>query len=182
MKQLALFLAIPVLTVACSGNASRSSLVSGPTPVDAAIVTADPFAFDPTQLGRMTLTNAHATTMDYTFVVWRYFSDEEQINQAQASYRLAPGETRVLTVGLPEQCDARYQRNVFVGIAGAPKADPFTMSDLRNYKVYAPGALWIEPACDAPAPPPPPPPPPPAPPAPPTFCTSVLAVPPCGRR
>jgi hypothetical protein len=173
MKRFALLFVLPAITMACAGNPSRSSLVSGPTPVDAAIVTADPFSFDATQLGRMTLTNSHAISMDYTFVIWRYFSDENQVNKAQASYRLRPGETRDLTVGVPEECDARYQRNVFVGIAAVPDANPFTMSDLRNYKVYAPGGMWIEPACDAPAPPPPPPP---------TFCTAVLSVPmPCRR-
>jgi hypothetical protein len=173
MKRIALLLVLPALAAACSGNASRASMLSGPTPIDAAIVTGDPFAFDATQLGRMTLTNSHATPMDYTFIVWRYFSEDERVNQGQASYRLAAGETRTLTVGLHEECGARYERNVFVGVAAAPNAHPFTMSDVRNYKTYAPGAQWIEPACDAPAAPPPPPP---------TFCTSVLAVPSCGRR
>jgi hypothetical protein len=179
MKRIALLLVLPALTVACSGNASRASLISGPTPVDAAsVVTNDPFTFDGTELGRVTLTNSHATAMDYTFIVWRHFSDDEQVNQGQASYRLAPGETRALTVGLSEACGARYERNVFVGVAAATNANPFTMSDLRNYKTYAPGALWLEPACDAPAPPPSA----PTPAATPTFCTSVLAAPPCARR
>jgi hypothetical protein len=177
MKRLGLLFVLSALTMACSANASRSALISGPTPVDAAIVVADAYAFDPQQLGRVTLTNSHSAPMDYTFIVWRYFSDENQLNQAQVSYRLKAGETRVLTIGVQEQCDAKYQRNVFVGIAGAPEANPFTMSDLRNYVVYAPGALWSEPACDAPAVVPPPPPPPTTP----RFCTSVLAAPPCGR-
>src|SRR3954470_19821696 len=141
MKRFALLFVLPAITMACAGNPSHSSLVSGPTPVDAAIVTADPFSFDPTQLGRMTLTNSHTTPMDYTFIIWRYFSDDNQVNQAQVSYRLQPGETRDLTVGVHEECGARYQRNVFVGVAGVPNTNPFTISDLRNYKTYAPGAM-----------------------------------------
>ena len=172
MKRLGLLFVLSALAMACSTNPSRSALISGPTPVDAAIVVADAYSFDPQQLGRMTLTNSHSTPMDYTFIVWRYFSDENQPNQAQLSYRLKPGETRVLTLGVQEQCDAKYQRNVFVGVAGAPDANPFTMSDLRNFVVYAPGALWIEPACDAP--------PVVAPPPAPGFCTSLLAAP-CRR-
>jgi hypothetical protein len=192
MKRFALPFMLLVITAACSGKPSQSALISGPTPVDAAIVVADPYSFDATQLGRMTLTNAHATSMDYTFVVWRYVSDDEQVNKGQASYRLGPGETRVLTVGVREECGAKYQRTVSVGIAGVPGANPFTMSDLRNYVLYAAGALWIEPACDLPAvtPPPPPPvtppPPPPVTPPPPVApppgsCTSLLPVP-CGLR
>jgi hypothetical protein len=176
MKRFALLFVLPAITMACAGNPSQSSSVSGPTPVAAASTATDPYAFDATQLGRMTLTNSHTTSIDYTFIIWRYFSEENQVNKAQVSYRLRPGETRDLTVGVAEECDARYQRNVFVGIAGAPDTNPFTMSDLRNYTVYAPGAMWIEPACDAPIATPPPPPPPP------TFCTAVLSVPtPCRR-
>lgn len=172
MKRLGLLFVLSALAMACSANPSRPALISGPTPIDSAVVAADAYSFDPEQLGRMTVTNSHSTPMDYTFIVWRYFSDENQPNEAQVSYRLKPGETRVLTVGVKEQCDATYQRNVFVGVAGAPDANPFTMSDLRNYAVYAPGALWIEPACDAPPVPPP---------AAPSFCTSLLAAPPCRR-
>jgi hypothetical protein len=175
MKRIALLLVLPALTVACGAKSSQSSLLSGPSPVTAAIVANDTFTFDPTQLGRMTVTNTHATAMDYTFVVWRYYSDENQVNKGQASYRLAPGETRVLTVGVQEECGAKYQRNVFVGIAAVPDANPFTMSDLTNYPTYAPGTMWNEVSCDAlpvaaPAPPPP------------VVCAAVFGPPsPCRR-
>jgi hypothetical protein len=175
MKRFALLLVLPALAAACSAKPSQSSLLSGPTPVSANIIANDVYSFDPTQLGRMTLTNTHATAMDYTFVVWRYYSDENQVNKGQASYRLQPGETRVLTVGVQEECGAKYQRNVFVGIAGIPDAHPFTMSDLSNYPTYAPGFMWFESSCDAPpvftpAPPPP------------VVCVSALGLPsPCRR-
>jgi hypothetical protein len=173
MKRFAVVSMLLVITAACGAKPSQSSLISGPSPVDAAVViTADPYSFDSTQLGRVTLTNAHSIPMDYTFIVWRYVSDDEQINKGQASYRLLPGETRVLTVGVQEECGATYARSVSVGIAGVPDANPFTMSDLRNYPFYAPGGLWIELACGlAPAPPPPPPP---------SNCASLVAVP-CHR-
>jgi hypothetical protein len=169
VKRLALLFVLLVLTMACGTRTSQPSLLSGPTPIDAAVVVLDAYTFDATQLGRMTLTNTHATATDYTFIVWRSLADDGLGNKGQASYRLLPGETRVLTVGVQEECGARYQRNVFVGIAAKPDENPFTMSDLRNYPLYSPGGLWIEPACDAspvviPPPPPvviPPPPPPP---------------------
>ena len=94
MKRLALLVVLLALTAACGNKASQSSLVSGPTPVDAALIVPDIYQFDATQLGRMTLTNTDATAMDYTFIVWRHFSDDNQVNKAQATYRLAPGETR----------------------------------------------------------------------------------------
>ena len=176
MKRFALLLVLPALTVACGSKSSPTSLLSGPTPIAAAITVEDVYAFDPTQLGRMTLTNTHATAMDYTFVVWRYDAeDDNQVNKGQASYHLAPGETRVLTVGVQEECGAKYLRNVFVGVAALPDTNPFTMSDLRNFKMYAPGSMWNELSCDAPpvaAPPPPPP----------VVCASALGLPsPCRR-
>ncbi len=173
MKRIALLSMLLVISAACGAKPSQSSLISGPSPLDAAVVTADPYSFDSTQLGRVTLTNAHNTPIDYTLIVWRYVSDDDQVNKGQASYRLLPGETRILTVGVEEQCGTTYQRSVSVGVAGVPDANPFTMSDLRNYPLYTPGALWIEPACGLPPVTPPPPPP--------SNCTSVLAVP-CGHR
>ena len=173
MKRLALPFMLLVITAACSAKPSQPALISGPTPADAAVITPDRYSFDGTQLGRMTLTNSHTTSMDYTFIVWRYMSDDDQVNKAQASYRVAPGETRVLTVGVQEECGTKYQRSVSVGIAGVPNANPFTMSDLRNYPLYTPGGLWIEPACGLPPTPPAPPPP--------SNCASLLAVP-CGPR
>jgi hypothetical protein len=174
MKRFALLLVLPALTVACGAKSSQPSLLSGPTPIGAAITVDDAYSFDPTQLGRVTLTNTHATAMDYTFVVWRYYAeDDNQVNKGQASYHLAPGETRVLTVGVQEECGAKYLRNVFVGIAALPDANPFTMSDLRNYQMYAPGSMWNELSCDAPVVVPVPPP---------VVCASALGVPaPCRR-
>jgi hypothetical protein len=167
MRYLSVILA--VLVVGCSSQSpgstsSASSSPTGPTGTFPLIhasavngvncqpgVNVAQFAAD--QLGKVTITNSSPCTNDYTYILWLQKGDN-QINVAQASKRLAPGEVGVITVGLPYACGARYARNVFFGIATVPGQNPYTFSDLNNAVVYAPGVYWDEPTCSPLSPPP----------------------------
>src|ERR1700674_3879910 len=76
------------------------------------------------QLGKVTVTNDSPCTNDFTFIVWQ-MKGNTQINVAQFSSTLTPGQTGDLTVGLPEPCGMGYQRDVFFGIKGIPGQNPF---------------------------------------------------------
>lgn len=132
---------------ATGGNASLHTLA-----VDGANLNCQPGTnvaqFAPDQLGKVTVTNSSSCTNDYTFIVWS-LRGSERMNVAQMSRRLGPGETGVITVGLNEACGARYERDVYFGVAGVPGQNRFTFSDVANAVVYAPGATWDEASCGA---------------------------------
>jgi hypothetical protein len=102
--------------------------------------------FSTEELGRVTVTNASSCTNDYTYIVWLRQGDR-RTNVGQASYRLAPGQVGIITVGVPQTCGARYERNLYFGVTSTPGQPPYTPSDVNNAPVYAPGVYWDEPAC-----------------------------------
>jgi hypothetical protein len=162
MRYLSVILAILVVGCSSQNPVSPSGTSSSPTGTIPLVHTSSikdvncqpganvaKFAVD--QLGKVTITNSSPCTNDYTLIVWLEQGDTE-INVAQGSKRLAPGEVGVITVGLSEACGAHYQRDLYFGITTIPGQNPYTSSDVSNAKLYAPGVYWYEPKCDAPPP------------------------------
>lgn len=104
--------------------------------------------FDPTQLGRVTITNNSSCANDFLYIVWNVSPDDES-NQslvAMRGARLAPGERRVFTLGFPEGCGTKYQRDVYIGVSDEQRS--YTYSDMSNYFFAALGYYQYGTRCD----------------------------------
>ena len=104
--------------------------------------------FDPTQLGRVTITNNSSCANDFLYIVWDVSPDDEtnQSFVAMRGARLAPGERRVFTLGFPEGCGTKYQRDVYIGVSDEQRT--YTYSDMSNYFFAALGYYQYGARCD----------------------------------
>jgi len=115
--------------------------------------------------GSVTITNTTGKTATFWFIAWKANDLVNQVNVAQIDRTLGPGQTATLTLAFAEQCDGRYQRDVYLDLPAKPAGTKYGFSDVGNYFYASPGFFYFATKCGAPpvTPPviPPPPPPPP---------------------
>jgi len=150
---------------ACSGQssltapapltaASAHQKLTAPTVSDACKPPTSSVVFDESQLGHVIVTNNSTCTNDFLYIVWSVSPSDEadQALVAATGARLAPGETRHLTLGFPEACGTKYQRDVYLGLSDEKVR--YTYAEMGNYFFAALGAYQYAPRCDTPSDPP----------------------------
>lgn len=121
-------IALAVLSSACGGSPIAPARVRSRSTV----------TFDSTQLGHATVISTDPSDV-YTLIVWLATDETNQVYQAQNSGSAPVGQVVDLTVSLAVDPCAKYQRDVYIGL---PKQDRYTLSDVRNYFLAAPGVFW----------------------------------------
>ena len=74
-----------------------------------------------------------------TLIVWDATDERNQQDMAHFTRIIGSGETADLTVGLSIDPCVRYQRDLYLDL---PKAERYTLSDVSNYLLAAPGVFW----------------------------------------
>jgi hypothetical protein len=126
---------VPALSTTAKATTKSSPSVNG-------------VVFDPAQLGHVTINNTSDTTDRFTFIVWNATDPVNQVNVAQSTASIDAGGTKDITVGFPETCGTKYQRDVYLNLPD--NTGKYTLSDVGNYLFAAPGIFWVEASCDIP--------------------------------
>jgi Ice-binding-like len=161
MKRLIAVLALVVGTLACSHTAldTHGSLTSPSVEGSTAISVSHPHmlngdsvtcpappagnvGFDAAHFGLVTITNG-SCAHDFTFMAFDATDPNTQKPVAAVSAFLGANQTRQLQLGFTETPGVHYQRDVF--FIGQAPGNFYTLSDLNNITMYAPGGALYAP-------------------------------------
>lgn len=170
--QAAALAAALLMTTACSETATKGNITTGPTVTgtlgggklgaQALGLPGTTWFYKDNQAGRAELTNDRNTPRTFVFIVFNATDQDNQKDMGNATYTLAAGETRIVTVGVhrrPEDPRCKpitIQPDIFSDPPPLGANGLYTMSDVRDH-LYGGGSLGIFPAeasgCDTPQPP-----------------------------